>query len=312
MQEIGIRLAEARKRLGLTLEEAERSTRIRAHHLAALERGEFETISSHVQAKGFLRNYAEFLGLRADQLLEQYEEALGGRGKGWPRRKPLHEPPTRPAVRVRSRRPTWLSTDLFVAAGITVAVLGLIAWGVGRVVAGMEARTLSASEFLIPTFTPSAEAGPAAATPAPELPATPEGGLPESSPPETSPPAAAAPNVSPTLALTFAPASSAPIDLRLLIERRSWVRVVADGVESYQGRPQAGEILEFQGQQVVQVFTGNGIGVRAFFNGQDQGPLGDLNQVVIRLWTAEGAITPTPTQTPTPGPVTPTASQPGP
>lgn len=300
MQEIGIKLAEARRRLGLTLEEAERSTRIRTHHLAALERGEFETISSHVQAKGFLRNYAEFLGLQAEELLEQYEEAIGGRSKGWPRRKPLHELPTRPAVHVRSRRPTWLSSDLFVAAGITLAVLGLIAWGVGRVVAGMEARTLSASEFLIPTFTPSPDSEPATTTGAP-----PVLEQPAASTPEPNPGIEAAPGESPTPVLTFN-LSTAPIDLRLLIERRSWVRVVADGVESYQGRPNAGEILEFQGQQVVEVVTGNGIGVRAFFNGEDQGPMGDLNQVVIRLWTAQGAITPTPTHTPTPGPVTAT------
>jgi len=298
MKEIGIRLAEARKRLGLTLEEAERSTRIRAHHLAALERGEFETISSHVQAKGFIRSYAEFLGLRSEDLLEQYEQALGGRGKGRPRRKALHELPTRPAVQVRSRRPSWLSTDLFVAAGISVAVLGLIAWGVGRVVAGMQERTLAASEFLIPTFTPSPEAAPAEALPSPEA-----GSV------ATEAPALAVPaplSETPTLALTFAPSSSAPVDLRLLVERRSWVRVVVDGVESYQGRADPGEILEFQGQQVVQVTTGNGIGVRAFYNGQDQGPLGELNQVVTRLWTPAGAITPTPTQTPTPGPVTAT------
>ena len=298
MQEIGIRLAEARKRLGLTLEEAERSTRIRAHHLAALERGEFETISSHVQAKGFIRSYAEFLGLRSEELLEQYEQALGGRGKGRPRRKALHELPTRPAVQVRSRRPSWLSTDLFVAAGITVAVLALIAWGVGRVVAGMQERTLAASEFLIPTFTPSPEAAPVEALPSPEA------GLVATEAPALA--AAASPSETPTLALTFASSGSAPVDLRLLVERRSWVRVVVDGVESYQGRADPGEILEFQGQQVVQVTTGNGIGVRAFYNGQDQGPLGEFNQVVIRLWTPAGAITPTPTQTPTPGPVTAT------
>jgi transcriptional regulator with XRE-family HTH domain len=304
MQEIGIRLAEARKRLGLTLEEVERSTRIRAHHLAALERGEFESLPSHVQAKGFLRNYAEFLGLRSQDLLDQYEQALGSRGRGWARRKPLHELPTRPAVQVRSRRPFWLSTDLFVAAGITLAVLGLIAWGVGRVVAGMQARTLAASEFLIPTFTPSP--GAAAAEAEPSLPAS------------TQPAAAApaeAPSAAPTPGVSFAPAGSAPVDLRLLIERRSWVRVIVDGVESYQGRADPGEILEFAGQQVVEVITGNGIGVRAFYNGQDQGPMGDLNQVVIRLWTTEGAITPTPTQTPTPGPATatptPTATEAG-
>ena len=55
MKEIGRTLREARERLGLTLEEVERNTHIRARHLAAIEKGELETLPSSVQARGFLR-----------------------------------------------------------------------------------------------------------------------------------------------------------------------------------------------------------------------------------------------------------------
>ena len=63
MDDVGGRLREAREKLGLTLEEVERTTRIRVHHLEAIERGELDSLPSPVQARGFLRNYAEFLGL---------------------------------------------------------------------------------------------------------------------------------------------------------------------------------------------------------------------------------------------------------
>jgi hypothetical protein len=212
MKEIGIRLAEARKRLGLTLEEAERSTRIRAHHLAALERGEFETISSHVQAKGFIAATPSSWACARKNCWSSTSRRWEARqGAGRSARRSTSCPP--PAVQVRSRQPSWLSTDLFVAAGITVAVLALIAWGVGRVVAGMQERTLAASEFLIPTFTPSPEAAPAEALPSPEA-----GSVATEAPAIA---AAASPSETPTLALTFTPSGSAPVDLRLLVERRA-------------------------------------------------------------------------------------------
>jgi hypothetical protein len=68
----------------------------------------------------------------------------------------------------------------------------------------------------------------------------------------------------------------------------------------------SGQTLEFFGQAVVEVQTGNGAGLRAVFNGQDQGPLGGLGEVVIRLWTPQGAATPTPRPTPETTPAPPT------
>ncbi|HHH81557.1 MAG TPA: helix-turn-helix domain-containing protein, partial [Chloroflexi bacterium] len=54
MEELGRRLRERRETLGLTLEEVERTTRIRVPRLEALERGDFEAMPSEVQARGFL------------------------------------------------------------------------------------------------------------------------------------------------------------------------------------------------------------------------------------------------------------------
>jgi hypothetical protein len=49
----------------------------------------------------------------------------------------------------------------------------------------------------------------------------------------------------------------------------------------------------------VEVTTGDGSGLRLFYQGDDQGLLGGQGEVVLRIWTLAGVITPTPTVTPT-------------
>jgi hypothetical protein len=70
LPEIGEKLRIARGQRGLTLQDVERETRIRARFLAALEASQPELLPSPVQVRGFLRSYAEFLRLDANQLLE--------------------------------------------------------------------------------------------------------------------------------------------------------------------------------------------------------------------------------------------------
>lgn len=273
MEEIGKTLHEARSRLGLTLEQAERSTRIRAHFLEALERGDLDLLPSPVQARGFLQNYATYLGLDSQAILQRYSEVLISQRTGPFRRTRLSEAPTRPTVRVRTRR---FSADLLVAAVASVAVLAVLIGGFGRLAASLRERNQAASAFLIPTFTPEPEQ---ATAPGPPVAA---GGAAET----------------PTPPVSIEPGLSGVVDLRLLIEKRGFVIVEVDGQEVYRGRPTPGELLEFQGDELVKVTTGNGGGLRAFYRGEDQGLLGELDEVVIRFWTLSGAVTPTPSPTP--------------
>ncbi len=70
-QTIGQKLKAAREEKHLTLEKAFEATRIRVSHLQALEDDDLSSMPSPVQARGYLRNYAEYLGLNIDQLLEE-------------------------------------------------------------------------------------------------------------------------------------------------------------------------------------------------------------------------------------------------
>lgn len=283
MTEIGQTLRDARERLGLTLEEAERATRIRIHHLRALEAGELGALPSPVQARGFLKNYAEFLGLDAEGLLLQYADALQAR-RTRPRRVAVQaDGSPLPSVRLRTRRPRWLSVDLFVAMGITLPVLVVLVWGISRVMAAVGERTRAAVAS-VPAATPSQTA---TSTPslleAADLPTL----------------EALAPT-NPTATLPALNLGSAGVNLRLVVESSAWLSVALDGREVFRGRVAPGQVLDYQADRQIDVTTGNGAGLRVFYNGQDQGTLGDLGEVVIRQWTLEGVATPTATQTRTP------------
>jgi len=70
MQTIGQRLRSAREEKKLTLDKVFEATRIRVAYLRALELDDLSSMPSPVQARGYLRNYAEYLGLNIDEMLD--------------------------------------------------------------------------------------------------------------------------------------------------------------------------------------------------------------------------------------------------
>jgi cytoskeleton protein RodZ len=66
---VGQILAQARQDRGISLEEASRATRIRIHYLKALEGDDQASLPSPTQSRGFLRLYAEYLGLNQADVL---------------------------------------------------------------------------------------------------------------------------------------------------------------------------------------------------------------------------------------------------
>ena len=72
MFEIGNSLREARLRRQVEFAEAEYGTKIRGKYLRALEDERFELLPSHTYVKGFLRSYAEYLGLDGQLYVDEY------------------------------------------------------------------------------------------------------------------------------------------------------------------------------------------------------------------------------------------------
>lgn len=71
---IGEQLIEAREERGLTLDSAERDTRISRRYLQALEDERFDIIPAPVYARGFLRSYSQYLGLDSGRLLARFPQ----------------------------------------------------------------------------------------------------------------------------------------------------------------------------------------------------------------------------------------------
>jgi cytoskeleton protein RodZ len=76
MQTIGERLEEARKKKGISIREAAEATKIRGDYLSRFESNEFDIGLTEIYTRGFLRNYATFLKLPADRIINDYT-ALG-------------------------------------------------------------------------------------------------------------------------------------------------------------------------------------------------------------------------------------------
>ena len=72
MFELGISLREARTRQGLDIPQAELATKIRGKYLRALEEEHFDVLPAETYVKGFLRTYADFLGLDGQLYVDEY------------------------------------------------------------------------------------------------------------------------------------------------------------------------------------------------------------------------------------------------
>jgi cytoskeleton protein RodZ len=73
MPEIGSTLREARMRARIDITEVEQATKIRAKYLRALENEEWSLLPGSTFIKSFLREYADYLGLDARALVEEYK-----------------------------------------------------------------------------------------------------------------------------------------------------------------------------------------------------------------------------------------------
>ena len=71
---VGDLLHAAREKKGVDLYRAERDTKIRARHLSALEDGDYGELPGAVYTKGFLRNYALYLGLDPAEILDRWHD----------------------------------------------------------------------------------------------------------------------------------------------------------------------------------------------------------------------------------------------
>lgn len=74
---LGEKLKRLREETCITLAEISKATKIRKVYLEKLEEGRYDELPAEVYIKGFLKSYAQYLGLDSDEVLKQYAKERG-------------------------------------------------------------------------------------------------------------------------------------------------------------------------------------------------------------------------------------------
>ena len=77
------------------------------------------------------------------------------------------------------------------------------------------------------------------------------------------------------------------VEALLELSAACWVRVVADGVQIFEGTLASGTTRTFTATLELEIRFGNAGGVRVTLNGEDLGVQGTPGQVLTRVWRAE-------------------------
>ena len=269
MSQLGEQLRAVRESQGISLSQAAVETRILQRYLVALEDGDYQHLPGDVYARGFIRNYAEYLGLSPEELMERYRQERGVTD-------PIQVVPATSAPRIRGFSiPSFFSIFFVVLAlvGVTYLILNLTG--------NLETDSRVAEER--PTA-PAATPSPLATTtpePTSEAPLIAEGTTPE---PADGP----AGGTSPTEEPEATPTPEAPIVGEVRIDDGnnpgSWVSITLDGEEDFQGTLSSDESRPFTAENNISILVGNAGVVSIIVNGEDSGPLGGVGEVVTFTW----------------------------
>ena len=274
---IGPVLEKARKEKGLTLEEAEHATKIRKRYLVSLEREDYGVLPDAVYAQGFLKTYANYLGLNGEELARELKDRRRPRREravtydyGKSRTSEFDKPLVSPGQFGRKeRRGISAATILtsLVALLALAAVVGSLYY-VGRGAQSAGQNPPSQAGVANQQDANGQEPEPDGGTPARETPAG--GGGDENA-------AAAEPH---------------PDSLSVVVSVEgdpSWLSVVVDGELAYEQIAEPGFSRTFEGQRGISIKTGNAGAVGVEVNGQDLGRLGDSGEVLTRDFTLKSA-----------------------
>jgi len=119
MFEIGPSLREARTQRGLSPQDVQKAIRIRDRYLGAIEDEQWSLLPGDAYAKGFLRTYAEFLGLDGNLYVDEYNSQVAGRPD------PAFVPEALPRA---GPPPVGILRPVLAVGAIVAAVAAVAAW----------------------------------------------------------------------------------------------------------------------------------------------------------------------------------------
>ncbi len=267
MSQLGERLQEAREGQGISLSQASVETRILQRYLVALEDGDYQHLPGDVYARGFIRNYANYLGLPAEELIDLYRRDRGIS-------EPIRVVPATSSPRIRG-----LVVPSFF--GVFFVVLVLIGGSYLLLSAlNLVGDSSQAQVAIQPTIAPTPRPLP---TPAPEPTGAPALAAVPTTPPTFGPVGAAlSPTTAPTQQL------DAPIVAVVSIDPAdatgSWLEIKTDGQSVFRKVLGPGQTVQYRAQRDFYVRAGNAGVVSVVINGQKQCCAANPGEVMTFTW----------------------------
>ena len=248
MPAIGQRLREAREARGLTLSEVAEQIRIRTVYLDAIENEDWSAIGAPVYIRGFLRTYARFLGLDAEEVVAQFNLSESKRSAIVPSRSELAE--VEPAGRTRRLA---LSPLIWIASLVAVVLIAFVVYN--------ELTLPKPGQTVALLATPTSSAGVS-----PAISASPS--------PGTTP--------SPGASLSPEPGAHALI---LKLTGLCWLHVTVDGAKAMEGTFPAGTTKVLTGRR-IDILAGNAGAADVTLDGKDLGKMGAPGEVIERSYNS--------------------------
>ena len=255
---VGDILRREREKQGLTIADIEKGTSIRGLYIEHIERGNIGELPGLVYAKGFVRNYAKFLRLNAEALVQQFAEENGS------------TPPPAPAEPESAPRRISLSTvgdeslssiSIGGTSSSYASIFGKLAAGIIVLAALVGGGVAAISAINSPAQVPAAP------------------------PVKTEQPAAPAAAAEADASDTARAAHADGVNVSVTFTERCWTEVSVDGKSVFEGIIEKGKTESWKGKESVVIRAGNAGALDVTFNGRKLGKFGDNGEVLERTFS---------------------------
>lgn len=278
LESIGQKLKSAREGQGLSLSDIYQRTKIPVNHLQSIDNGAAEDLPEPVYVSGFIRRYAECVGLNPQSLVEEYRSQTdgsngngrGGKHKGAVLDKPMQPvmmaPPHVRTVKMEQGGGPGILRTMGVSVFWIIVILGLITflfWWNSNNQSQQDSSAILQMRDVPNRFN---SVGPSGAPP----------------------PAA-------DKSAASMPGDTAPTDSRISLSasQHVWVEVksIATGDSLFTGYLEAGDRRDFQDAQGLRVRAGNGGSLSVENNGKSAtfGPAGKITEKTFMAKVPNGA-----------------------
>jgi cytoskeleton protein RodZ len=280
MSNFGANFRKAREAAGLPLEKIAAETRISTRFLTAIENEAFQLLPGGIFNRGFIRAYADYLGLDSNQAVADYDRMSSV----------AQEPADilRDADRIPARSSDW---NLYLVAAVILVALMVAYYFVTRNSNRSSQETPAAAsttqpaqpppDVPVPTETPTPVPEALKTPPSPDAPAVAQTATPPVTPPsKTATPSAVSP---------ASPPSPSALAVNVNVTDSTWMKVTTDGTVALAEILEPGANRHFSAERSIDVVIGNAAGATMQINGRDLGQLGTSGRVRQFRITPENA-----------------------